>query len=212
MSEHHFVSPCFPSLPAQKFTNILPLQNIETVGATLANSPSSLFREDSEELRRAKSEIEMLRELNDLKVENATLRADLDDCRAVVFALQAQHEVSDSSIMNSYKRIHQAIDTWVVNVMDHVPDGHFNDIYRKQMLDDKKKARMIKDLGDISSYKLASYERSDYLVLSILIQRYLDGQIFSRPYPVGFSKSVRNLVSEIKETMLRGPLKKGMFL
>lgn len=181
---------------------------------TSANSPFRQLDEDSsynEELVRARDEIEMLETSNeDLKVENASLRADLNDCRAVVFTLQGQHEVSDSSIMDEYTRIYQAIDTWVDNAMDHVPDGRFNSIYREQMLNDKKRARVIKDLGDVSSYRLTSYERSDYLVLSTLIQRHLDGQIFYRQYPVGLPKLQQDVVTDIKETMLRGSLAKGM--
>lgn len=212
MTEHHSVSSRSPALFRAKSTNISSLKTLEAAEVASADSPSRRLHEDSryyEELMKAKDKTRILETLNeDLKVENETLRDDLDECRTVVFALQGQREVSDSSIMDEYTKLYRAIDTWVDKAMEGVPDGRFNAICKDKMLNDKK-GRVIKDLGSSSS-AFVSYERSDYLVLSILIQRYLDDCIFHRRYPVGLTRSQRNLANEVQETMLKAPLARGM--
>lgn len=141
-------------------------------------------------------------EIITLKEENLKLKVDLDDAVNALFALQPRSQVPDTRIAKDYQQICRGVEVWVRAATSMLPPvGAFNTMYEYRLRTPETMPRhMMESLGPGDPVFLTGYRCSDFLVLSIIIQRFLDG-IWVRKYPVGINRSDADFMDEIEVAM-----------
>jgi hypothetical protein len=151
-----------------------------------------------------------------MEVENKRLRVDLDECKKRLFELLYEDDqVSDATIKEEYEHICESIENWIDEVFK---EDDFRNKFRS-ILKVEPKEQKLTSLGlfqvaqDSDGYPmyemesaefqwmtwLGSKDTCNYIVISLVIWRYLESRIFNELFPIGTIYDQRLLFKEILE-------------
>ncbi|KAG9229233.1 hypothetical protein BJ875DRAFT_387789 [Amylocarpus encephaloides] len=162
------------------------------------------------------SQEEAASKIHDLEQKNRSLVAK-------IMKLQGEtDQVTDVDIQVRFNKLYDAIRTWIQNVQRDLRQKgwSFKDIFQQEVQDDPSTLSRMgillheddeQDPGlaiwddnrlDIRwAWWLGKHTTCIYVVLSIMIWRYLEEGIFHHPFPIGVPKSARNMFGEIIKSM-----------
>jgi hypothetical protein len=142
-------------------------------------------------------------ELQREKRKNARLLAQVEEYKSQLMELASEDDqISDLTIQTSYERLLQNVERWVDDVLVEDPGPSFQ-VWQKVMKSGKQRVTKIlspsldADLDRQTSYeaqrlhRLGPRKNFNCLIVSLAIWRFLEHQVFERPFPIGTSSDER---------------------
>lgn len=150
-------------------------------------------------------------EITRLRKENGELKRELKASTLHLATLaHKEYQVPDGSIREDYKKICRAFETWIDYASSDGP-GDFRSKFR-DALKSEERTYALKSIGieyqppaasDPKLDYLKSLDMLHYLILSLVIGKYVFYEIFMREYPVGVTESQSDTLLGIEKEMVK---------
>jgi len=152
-----------------------------------------------------------------MEAENQSLKVDLEDCKKRLFELVYEEDpVAEATIKKDYEHICGSIESWIDEVFKEEDfRKRFNSILKRdpQKLTNLGLLEVARDADGYPVYDLETMESREfqwmawlgskdtcnYIVISLVIWRFLGTKVFSERLPIGTTPDQRLLINEILE-------------
>lgn len=178
-------------------------------------------KSDSVALHNASAEVKSLQQ------ENRKLKSQLNECKSKLLSANDDEGVSDVTIQKNFERIGDAIENWINALERYETKGYFRDRIQG-MWSDRRKWKYLDRLvfyqagenfsGDKMNSEtrwmqwLKNQDTSNCVVLSVLIWRFLESNIFNKAFPIGNPEEMTTVLGDILREIRRDENGKGTSL